>query len=351
MNAIMPKDFTIMNVQELAKFTKEQEIRYKQLKINGDDFIDDEKIYVNARKLFFEKLDLQKKEKSSENVYDMMQEEDPVLPKKETPIHKLNLLLRNQGEHELGTVGGISDGGCLAQIIAPSGVGKSTLAMAISVGFSATHKTAWLDYERGKIDYKRELKSFIARTKNPYNLKNMDYLDGFKASDELDFIVEEITLLAYTGVKDFIIDSFMAIMVDGENDSASWAKKVSLRLMGLAKELGVNIWVINQISAKDEEIGRRQPIYGHASRYASDYMFFIQKIPKLGQDGRPMKDDVGQPVYEKDKRLFTCDKNRYDKHWGEGSIEIYESDLFGEAGFEIEYDENQDTSSVYIPQI
>jgi len=353
MNAIMPQDYTTMTAFELAKFTKQQEIKYKQLRdTDTDGWMDEEEIYIDARKLFFGKLKKKKREASSEDVDDLLQEKDEEFSKRELPIGKLNQLLTNQKETELNLDGGVVDSGFLAQLIGQSGAGKSTLALSIYVGLSNYVKVSWLDYERGRTDFKRELRMVLARTKNKYNTKNMRYLDGFSASDELEFIAEEITLLAYTGVRQFILDSFMAIMINGENDSASWAKAVALRLQSLAKELNVGIWVINQVNAKDEEAGRRQPAWGLASRYASDYMFFIQKMPKLDEGGRPIKDDVGQPVYDGKKRLFTCDKNRYDYSYGEGSVEITEADIYGELDYEVvEYDMNSGSDNVYMPQV
>ena len=382
MNAIMPKDFTQMNVQELARFTKEQEIRYKQLRDSDMELsIQEEKIYVESRTLFFRKLDMEKAEESPEKTHALIQQlelqykkayinqdkklclkiakevaelKDSIVrdidieldmkdamplslvidmvleerknsktePVMQTGIKKLDNELTKDGAYEMGVVGGLSATVAYRLWAGKKSMGKTTLMLQIMSNISKVKKVAWIDFEMGRdraTDYALKRKDVPREANN-----NIEYYEGNR---ELSALVRQIKILKACGVNHFFIDSVMKITIKGKKRGYETASTVHDVLQKLTRDLGITIDMIVQMSNEDIKNSHTGIKNGGDAEYEADGIFYLMPLPKKSASGRIEKNDAGVEQFHTDRRLLICDKNRETDRLFE--LELYLTDIMG----------------------
>ena len=186
--------------------------------------------------------------------------------------------------------------GNFIQIAGAKYAGKTTLMMKIMTHFSHTDPVSWFDFEMGREKAVQTSRKFKRDT------SNINYYDG---SREIVEVIDEIKFLYADGAKHFVIDSMMKLNAKGYKRGYEAASYISSVLSELTSSMGINIYMINQMSQDSLRNGDLFMKHGNDIEYDSDYIFFIMR-KKEG------KDDNGVPKYNEDMRLIVCTKNRVD---------------------------------------
>ena len=220
----------------------------------------------------------------------------PRKPKLRTGIYPLDMHLANENQREYNESGGFSLGNFI-QIAGAKYAGKTTLMMKIMTHFSKTEKVAWFDFEMGKEKAVSSSRLFTRET------QNLNYYDGCR---EIKEVVDEIKFLYAEGVKHFVIDSMMKLTAKGHKRGYESASYISSLLSELTSSLGINIYMINQMSQDSLKSGDLFMKHGNDIEYDSDYIFFIMR-KTTGK-----KDNYGLSLYDENCRVLVCTKNRVD---------------------------------------
>ena len=252
-------------------------------------------------------------------------ESKPMIKRIETGIKSLDMELVSDSMKLRGISGGMALGN-FVQIAGGKGVGKSSIMLSILTGFSHYEKVCWFDFEMGEDRVIQKLKDFN------HNEDNMLY---YAASRKLDDVVDEIKFLNASGVNHFVIDSAMKINVPN-SDRYEKFSTISGRLSELTSSLGINIYMINQMSQSADGEGRLAIKHGNDAEYDADFIFFIVKVPMRNQHGKVIKDENGIPEVDHDNRMIICEKNRQDERLFKVVIPKYE---IIKSVVEIEYEE------------
>ena len=259
-------------------------------------------------------------------------------PRIETGIPELDYELVNDEMKLRHRKGGLELGNFI-QISGSKGSGKSTLMLKILTGFSTTEKVSWFDFEMGEVRVVEKLSKF------EHNDENLLY---YSSSRELEDVVSEIKFLKQLGVNHFVIDSAMKINVSGA-DRYDKFSSVSSKLSELTSSLGINIYMINQMSQSSEREGFLGIKHGNDAEYDADFMFFLLKKPLL-EDGKNVKDELGINMMDESVRILKCTKNRQDERLF--SVEIPKHSLEGSNPTEIVYEYKEDESpNIEMPGI
>ncbi len=227
----------------------------------------------------------------------------PKKPKLKTGIYSLDAELTTPIEYEKedGTLL-LLDGeqgfslGNFIQVAGAKYAGKTTLMMKIMTHFSHTEPVSWFDFEMGRekaVSTSRHFKR---------NVQNINYYDGGR---EINDIIAEIKFLYADEVRHFVIDSMMKLNAKGHKRGYEAASYISSVLSELTSSLGINIYMINQLSQDSLRNGDLFLKHGNDIEYDSDYLFFIRR-KVIG------KNEHGGSMYDESMRLITCTKNRVD---------------------------------------
>ncbi|MDM5264699.1 hypothetical protein PF327_10880 [Sulfurovum sp. XTW-4] len=250
----------------------------------------------------------------------------PKRPKRETGIRSLDYALVTERQAMLNHRGGFSLGNYI-QIAGSRGAGKSSLMLKIMTSLSNHERVSWFDFEMGKKRVTEKLEDF------EHNEDNLLY---YNSSRDLDDVVSEIKLLNASGVNHFVIDSTMKLNIKGVSDRYERYSLISQNLSELTSTLGINIYIINQISQSSERDGVLAIKHGNDAEYDADYIIYILKM-KLVENGKVKKDEFGMDLFNEDMRIIKCTKNREDDRLF--TIELNKSEIFGIEPEVYEYEE------------
>lgn len=311
-----------MNVNEKAAIAKELQSKYLNERSRGlkRESLITEREYLVIRKELIDEVTTEVKNKKSVN-FNMIRnrvKNRKSEPKRETGIRVLDIELVSESKYGRGHLGGFSIGNFI-QIAGERGAGKTTLMLRLLAGLSNYETVSWFNFEMSDEKAVNSLDEFENGT--------IEYYEG---SRELTDIIDEIKYLYSTGIKHFLIDSMMKIDSNGLKRGYESFSHISSKLSELTSTLGINIYLIQQMSSESQRNNTLMMKHGNDAEYDADYMFFLVKAA-TGE-----KDDAGQNIVDESKRYLVCTKNRPDHRLF--TIEIQKSDIFGAKPEIIEYD-------------
>jgi len=205
--------------------------------------------------------------------------------------------------------------GTFIHFAAASGAGKTTTLMRIALGIAHSEKVAHFNFEMSDM-LLHKVYFEMADLDNKKELENVLIIKS--QNSHLKTLVKDIKLLCYREkIRFFIIDSRMKIRTDDpfKKDAAA---TISHTLSELVKTLGITIILINQLSEeaiKENKIALKE---SGDQYYDADIIFglgfqYLYEEKKLKDDRvikKIRKDEFNQPLIDKDKRYFKCEKNR-----------------------------------------
>lgn len=322
-----------MQIDEKINKCKQLQSEYMSMRSNGDlsGSIAKEREYLKLRS---EVIDITNdgigmRKSITLDVLHQRVKTKPKIVKFETGIIPLDFELTNEKEKMRHQKGGFSLGNFI-QFAGAKGAGKSSLIVKMLCGFSLHQKTSWFNFEMGEDKVDEMVENF------PHEKKNLFYYDGNR---EIEEICNEIKYLYQDGVRHFLIDSMMKINAKEYKRGYESFSYISSVLSALTSQLGINIYLINQVSQDTEKGGGLFMKHGNDAEYDSDYIFFLVK-PFMTDINKKIVTDVdGQPVHDENRRVLHCTKNR-DTH-RLFKVDINKSDIFGIKPIEIEYEMEQ----------
>ena len=294
-----------MGIEEKTKNALKLKDRYLHL-YSIDDFKEAKSVelkYLEARK---EVLVLVDSNINRQRSVPMKEIKKRVASKKkpkriETGIRELDYELVTEDMKMRGSKGGLALGNFI-QIAGSRGAGKSTFMLKMLTGFSNYEKVCWFDFEMGEDRVVQKLKDFT------HNDDNMLY---YASSRSLEDVVGEIKFLNASGVNHFVVDSAMKIRVPN-SDRYDKFSTISGELSALTSSLGINIYMINQMSQGSEREGYLAIKHGNDAEYDADFIFYILTKPII-ENGKNVKDELGMNLVHDDIRIMKCVKNRQDE--------------------------------------
>jgi len=239
-------------------------------------------------------------------------------PKRETGIRSLDRELVTDKEYYIGKSGGFPLGNFI-QIAGVRGSGKTTLLIKMMSEISNNESVSWFNFEMSD---EKVIENLL-----PFRYKDIEYYEG---SREILDIADEIKFLYAQGVKHFVIDSMMKIQVKGMDRGYASFSYVSSKLSELTSTLGINIYLIQQMSSDSQKNGTLMMKHGNDAEYDADYLFYVTRSTTGKQD------EAGQDIIDNTKRYLVCTKNRVDHR--ESTLEIPKSEIFGVEAEVIEYE-------------
>ena len=311
-----------MNVKEKAAKAKELQSRYLHERSQGlnRESLATEREYLILRKELIDEVTTEVQSKKSINFEQVRSRvaNRKREPKRETGIRVLDTELVHESRYGRGTLGGFSLGNFI-QIAGERGAGKTTIMLRILAGLSNYETVSWFNFEMSDEKAVNAIDEFENGT--------IEYYEG---SRELSDIVDEIKYLYSLGIKHFLIDSMMKIDSKGLKRGYESFSHISSKLSELTSTLGINIYLIQQMSSESQRNNTLMMKHGNDAEYDADYMFFLVKAT-TGQT-----DEAGQNVIDDSKRYLVCTKNRPDHRLF--TIEIKKTDIFGSKPEIIEYE-------------
>ncbi len=313
-----------MNVNEKAAIAKELQSKYLNERSRGlkRESLITEREYLVIRKELIDEVTTEVKNKKSVS-FDVIRSRVSNRkrePKRETGIRVLDMELVPETNYGRGHLGGFSLGNFI-QIAGERGTGKTTLMLRLLAGLSNYETVSWFNFEMSDEKAVNSLDEFENGT--------IEYYEG---SRELTDIIDEVKYLYSTGIKHFLIDSMMKIDSKGLKRGYESFSHISSKLSELTSTLGINIYLIQQMSSESQRNNTLMMKHGNDAEYDADYMFFLVKAA-TGE-----KDDAGQNIVDESKRYLVCTKNRPDHRLF--TIEIQKSDIFGIKPEIIEYNDS-----------
>ncbi len=240
-------------------------------------------------------------------------------PRRETGIRSLDIELVDEKQYGRGHTGGLTLGNFI-QIAGSRGAGKSTILMKMFAGLSNVEQVAWFNFEMSDEKATETLAQFDSEP------KNLNYYEG---SREILDIVDEIKFLYADGVRHFVIDSMMKVNAKGYKRGYESFSYISSIFAELTSSLGINVYLINQLSQDSERNGHLMMKHGNDAEYDADYIFVVMK------EALEAKDEYGNTQYDDNHRLIVCTKNRVDHRTFTAKIDKYE--IFGSDPEVVEY--------------
>ncbi len=275
--------------------------------------------YLSLRRSVLEEIDEEIHRQKSEPIRVVRERvERKKTPKRiETGISILDRELVPEELRQRGEKGGFALGNFI-QLAGSKGTGKSSLMLKLLTGFSEYEKVCWMDFEMGEDRVISKLKAFS---------HDEDNLLYYSSSRSLSDVTDEIKFLNLLGVHHFVIDSAMKITVDN-SDRYDKFSKISGELSALTSYLGINIYMINQMSQSAEKEGHLAIKHGNDAEYDADFIFYLVNATMMEEDGKtPKKDKQGMVMKDENRRILKCEKNRQDERLF--SVEIPKSSIFG----------------------
>ncbi len=295
-----------MGIEEKAQKAFDIKSKYLQ-EYEADNIKEAKKLeieYLTLRKEVLLEIDNSSTRQRSEPIRDVKERvANKKKPKRiETGIRLLDFELVDVAMKQRGVRGGFALGNFI-QIAGSRGSGKSSIMLKILTGFSNYEKVCWVDFEMGENRVVEKLNDFTC---------NDDNLLYYASSRLLADVVGEIKLLNAIGVNHFVIDSTMKIIVPNV-DNYNRFSAISSELSSLTSSLGINIYMINQMSQDSEKTGVLAIKHGNDAEYDADFIFYIMKIRARDENGKLISDDFEMPIFDEENRLIKCTKNRQDE--------------------------------------
>ena len=318
-----------MGLREKAKTALKLKADYLHL-YERENLEDGRKIeleYLQIRKEILEEIDSDISRQRSIPMRDIIKRvSQKVKPKRiETGIYNLDMELVTEQMYAARIKGGLALGNFI-QIAGSKGSGKSSIMLKMITGFSNYEQVSWFDFEMGEDRVVEKLRDFV------FNEDNMLY---YNSSRSLNEVIDEIKVLNASGVNHFVIDSAMKITVSGADRYEKFST-ISGELSSLTSTLGINIYMINQLSQSSEREGHLMIKHGNDAEYDADFIFFILKRPLL-ENGENVKDEHGMDLMDENIRILKCTKNRQDERLF--TIEIPKYQIVNIAPETVEYEE------------
>lgn len=313
-----------MNREQKIQESKRLQNEYLHLRANGQkqESLKVERDYLVLRKELIDEVTDEVKTRKSLNMTDIINRVKTrvKVPRRETGIRSLDMELVSDKEYGRGYIGGLPLGNFI-QIAGSKGAGKSTILMKIFAGLSKVEKVSWFNFEMSDEKAVDTLASFDSEP------ENLNYYEG---SREISDIVDEIKFLYADGVRHFVIDSMMKVNAKGYKRGYESFSYISSIFSELTSSLGINIYLINQLSQDSERNGHLMMKHGNDAEYDADYIFFVMK--ETLED----KDEHGLTQFDEGHRLIICTKNRPDHRTFK--VVIPKSEIFGIEPEVIEYE-------------
>lgn len=320
-----------MKIKEKVQLCKKLNLDYLQARANGEikDSIMIEKKYLELRMQVINSVtqEITLRKSITLDVVHKKYLSRPIRPVYPTGISALDYQLVTQLERERGEKGGFGMGNFI-QIAGAKGTGKSSIVIKIISNISLEKEVSWLNFEMGQDKVFSMIGDF------PHTKENLFYYDG---SREIVDIISEIKYLYADGVRHFFIDSMMKINADGYKRGYESFSFISAKLSELTSGLGINIYLINQVSQETEKGNGMHMKHGNDAEYDADYIFFIVKPVLLDKKGKPSVDEAGAQEYDQGKRSLYCTKNRGTHRLFK--VDIPKTAIFGISPEIIEYQE------------
>ncbi|MDY0138273.1 MAG: hypothetical protein RBR50_01115 [Candidatus Izemoplasmatales bacterium] len=316
-----------MSIEQRAKQAQSLKQQAMRAYDNGD--IDDamilEKQYLQLRLSVIDEVSQEVSRQKSKTIKQVKHEVSlrPKVIRRATGIDTLDKELIPPHDYGRGKVGGFALGNFI-QFVGSRGSGKSTLLMRIITNLSLYESVCWFDFEMGEMRVVDKLSQFR------YNEDNLLY---YNASRELSDVIEEIKFLHAMGANHFVIDSTMKLTIKGL-DNIERNSQISSQLSELTSTLGINIYIINQMSQQAEENQVLKIKHGNDVEYDADFIFFVLALPKI-ENGKSVKDKMGQIVTDDTQRVVKCVKNRQDERLF--TVYIQKSELILKPVMEVEF--------------
>ena len=290
-----------MNASEKANKAKELQSKYLHERSQGlkRESLSTEREYLILRKELIDEVTTEVKAKKSVS-FDTIRtrvKNRKREPKRETGIRVLDLELVHESKYGRGDKGGFSLDNFI-QIAGERGAGKTTLMLRLLAGLSNYETVSWFNFEMSDEKAVSSLDEF-------QNGK-IEYYEG---SRELSDIIDEVKFLYSTGIKHFLIDSMMKIDSKGLKRGYESFSHISSKLSELTSTLGINIYLIQQMSSESQRNNTLMMKHGNDAEYDADYMLFVVKAT-TGEN-----DSAGQAIVDDSKRYLVCTKNRPDDQW------------------------------------
>lgn len=284
--------------------------------------------YLSLRREILDEVDSDIKRQKSVPIREIKRRvtATPKKPKRATGIRSLDYELVTYKQKMRHETGGFSLGNII-QIAGSRGAGKTSLMLKMLTSLSNFERVCWMDFEMGERRVTEKLEDFA---------HNEDNLLYYNSSRELSDVIDEIKFLNASGVNHFVIDSTMKLYSKKATDTYDKFSSISRELSELTSTIGINIYIINQMSQQSERDGALMLKGGNDAEYDADYIIYILKMKKL-ENGKIVKDEMGFDIYDEDMRLIKCTKNREDDRTF--TVQVNKSEIFGIIPIEVEYEE------------
>ena len=195
-------------------------------------------------------------------------------PKLKTSIFELDTHLE----------GGI-ESGQLIQLAGESFTGKTFTAMRILKSLCEQEETVFFNFEMSEQKIVKRMQDMH------FTQKELNKLRVDSSSIKFQDLISEINLHTQAGVRLFVVDSLMKIVLENETDIVKITSHISKELSKMCRERNIIIIMINQMNEADIKDGRLSLKGGNAQTYDSDLIWFLVKD-------------------KQDKRWLVCTKNR-----------------------------------------
>lgn len=202
--------------------------------------------------------------------------------------------------------------GSLVLIGGKHDTGKTMLGLQLLEGIARDHKVAYFCFEFSKKAYVENTIARLEKFKEKERIQDFLYVNDSEV--ELNELALAIKKMAKKGVKAFLIDSQMRILVEGKffNDETPESEKF-LKLFDLARDLDVLIFCIIQNSGE-----KKTPAYSMKGAYLAHAMvhlrFFAKNSPLIA--GKYTQDEFYM------LRDLEVHKNKLGKKLGRTSLMI-----------------------------
>lgn len=184
------------------------------------------------------------------------------------------------------------ESGMFINLAGQSFAGKTTLALNIIANISEGRKTAWFNFEMGDRLMARKLKELQLSNNQLDNL----YIES--VSNNIDNLINEMSLLVEQGYKFFGVDSSMKI--EGAKGQQEYLKLgyISDKLSKFCARKDATVIFINQMSEENIDAKKLKFKGSGNTIYDSDIALFL------------VLDNKEQLPMEKRERFLICNKNR-----------------------------------------
>jgi len=312
----------MLDRKDRIKKAKKLHSEYLHLRASGQkkESLKIEREYLDIRKQLIDEVSTEIMSKKSVHISQIVERVSQRVksPKRETGIPSLDRELVDEKGYVRGSIGGFTLGNFI-QIAGTRGTGKTTILAKMMTSMSNYETVSWFNFEMS--DEK------AVEILGQFEYKDIEYYDG---SRELSDMSDEIKFLYADGIRHFVIDSMMKISAKGYERGYSSFSHISSKLSELTSTLGINIYLINQMSQDSQKTGQLMMKHGNDAEYDADYLLYVTKASTGDTD------EAGQEIVDESKRFIVCTKNRVDHRLF--TVEIPKSEIFGIKPIEVIYE-------------